>query len=337
MSSPVENMISDLAKREFLVFAGAGMSVDTGIKKWRELLKELNKLAPLNGVDIDKVDPSHFPEIAQMIYNSLENKKQIHYYYDTIRECMQPTQCRWHSGHQKILKVSTSIATTNLDSVFEKAMMDELKNSERGWQQVAYQTLGELSIDNVMKSYHVTYIHGRHDKKEIILKTIDYMKYYRNYEEKESETEKILKEIFCREVPNVFLGFSFGDRFILNVFERAFEKLKRSAIDKPDKGKIPPEYVKHYALIDDPIDGGEDRENWLRRNRGNIKEGSKEEKEIAAVDRREELETRLQNINIEIIRYEHEKHIQVESWFEQIHSKKRNAQDFIRQKNEVIL
>ena len=71
MDNPAEKMINDLVTRDFIIFAGAGMSRITGIKVWRELLEILNGLVKLNGIDISQVDPLHYPEIAQMIYDRL--------------------------------------------------------------------------------------------------------------------------------------------------------------------------------------------------------------------------------------------------------------------------
>ena len=126
MSSPADNMIADLTERKFIVFAGAGMSMSQGVRKWRELLEELNGLVELKGVDIGNIDSLHFPEIAQMIYNRLESDGRIAEYYETIQECMKPTQCSWDSKHYKIIRASSSVVTTNIDGVFEKAMTDRL-------------------------------------------------------------------------------------------------------------------------------------------------------------------------------------------------------------------
>ena len=182
MCNPKDNMIDDLAKRDFIVFAGAGASMVTGIKKWRELLGVLNRLVALKGVNIEEIDPLHFPEIAQMIYDRLENDGRIAKYYEAIQECMKPTQCSWVAAHQKIIRASSSIVTTNIDSVFEKAISDAIENQPR-WvpsgQRLSYQTLENLDVEKTMDPYSVTYLHGRCDKKEMILKTCDYFKYYR--------------------------------------------------------------------------------------------------------------------------------------------------------------
>jgi len=126
MSNSTDNMIADLTERDFIVFAGAGMSKVTGVRGWRELLEALNGLVALEGVDIAKIDSLHFPEIAQMIYDRLERDGRIGEYYETIQECMKPTQSSWESRHWKIIRASNSVVTTNIDGVFEEAMTDIL-------------------------------------------------------------------------------------------------------------------------------------------------------------------------------------------------------------------
>lgn len=172
MSSPADNMIADLAERDFIIFAGAGMSMVQGIKKWRDLLKVLNKLVELEGVDVGKIDSLHFPEIAQMIYNRLESDGRIAEYYETIQECMKPTQCSWDSKHQKIIRASSSVVTTNIDGVFEKAITDNRPQSVSSGHGFSYQTLKNLDIKKTTNPYHITYLHGRYDEKEIIFKNM---------------------------------------------------------------------------------------------------------------------------------------------------------------------
>ena len=49
MSSPTDNMIADLAERDFIVFAGAGLSKATGIPIWKKALIQLNELMTPSG------------------------------------------------------------------------------------------------------------------------------------------------------------------------------------------------------------------------------------------------------------------------------------------------
>ena len=331
MCNPMNNMIADLAKRKFIVFAGAGMSTGQGISKWRELLETLNGLVKLKGVDVGSIDSLHFPEIAQMIYDRLESDGRIAEYYETIQECMKSTQSSWDSKHSKIIRASSSVVTTNIDGVFEKAMTDRLadQKSVLSGQEFSYQTLNDLDIEKTTNSYSVTYLHGRYDEKEMILKTCDYFKFYRVRNGGEaSDLEKILKGVFCRREGILFVGFSFEDRFVLDTFEQAFQTLKREVGNEKGRKEICPDDIKHYALLEDPLIRGREREKWLIENRQNITTESEDWPDKIEVEKREKLEGRLREINIEVIRYEHGEHTMIEPYFEGIYNKKRGMQDF---------
>lgn len=334
MSNHADNMIADLAKRDFIVFAGSGMSSGTGILKWRELLEALNGLVKLGGVDVGKIDPLHFPEIAQMIYDRLDSDGRIAEYSEKIQECMKPTQCSWDSKHKKIIQASSSIVTTNIDGVFEKAITDTLKDRPQ-WvprgQVFSYQTLNNLDIRKVANSYHITYLHGRYNEKEIILKTCDYFKFYRVRNGGiASNLEKMLMDVFSRREGIVFVGFSFEDRFMLEVFEQGFQKLKEEVESAKEWKGIYPEEIRHYALLEDPLKGGREREEYLMGNSLNILPDSEDWPGKIEVEKRRKLEGRLREINIEVIRYGHDNHIEIESYFEEIYNRKRGIQDFLR-------
>ena len=332
MSSHKDNMIADLAERDFIIFAGAGMSKVTGVKGWRELLEALNGLVALEGVDIAKIDSLHFPEIAQMIYDRLERDGRIGEYYETIQECMKPTQCSWDSKHQKIIRASSSIVTTNIDGVFEKAITDILADKPQ-WlpsgQELSYQTLNNLDIEETTNPYHITYLHGRYDEKEIILKTCDYFKFYRIRNGGEpSKLEKVLKDVFCRREGIVFVGFSFRDRFVLEAFEQGFRELKEEMENEKEIKEVCPKDIRHYALLEDPFEKGLEHEKWLIENRANFSQDSKKRQDALEVEKRGKLEGRLREINIEVIRYGHGKHAEIELYFDEIYNKKRGVQDF---------
>jgi len=330
MGEGIDNFIDDLAKRDFIVFAGAGISTLTGICKWKDLLEALNERARVAGVKIADVDTMHYPEIAQMIYNSLEKEGRLSEYYEVIRENMQPSKCSWHSGHKEIIQASSSIVTTNLDGVFEKALMDELQKQKSN-KKVEYQTLSKLNAENVMRPYYITYLHGRYDEKKIILKTCDYTRYYQALNGgKETELESVLREIFCRREAIVFVGFSFGDRFVLKTFERGFREIGEKALNRDEKENISPEEINHYALMEDPIKGGKERERRLLDNVNIIKEGKEDWRDLIKVKERSEIEKRLKEINIEVIRYPYERYVEIETYFKGIYNKRRSVKDFVQ-------
>ncbi len=69
MQKARSELIDDLSQRDFIIFAGAGVSEPTGILLWKELLKALNEIQPLTGVTIDDVEDFQYPNIAQMLFD----------------------------------------------------------------------------------------------------------------------------------------------------------------------------------------------------------------------------------------------------------------------------
>ena len=202
------------------------------------------------------------------------------------------------------------------------------------FKQIVFLVMGcsiALFIKKVANPFHITYLHGRYDDKEIILKTYDYFKFYRIRNGGEaSNLEKMLMGIFCSRDAIVFVGFSFEDRFVLEVFEHDFQKLKEEVENAKIWKGIHPNEIRHYALLGDPLAEGIERETWLIDNADNICNGSKDYQDALEVEKRRKLEGRLREINIEVIRYGHDNHIDIESFFENLHTRKRGIQDFPR-------
>jgi hypothetical protein len=334
MSGSIDEFIEDLTKRDFIVFAGAGISTLTGIHKWRELLEALNKRTNIAGVEIADVDTIHYPEIAQMIYDSLEKEGRINEYYKVIRESMQPSKCAWHSGHKAIIRASSSIVTTNLDGTFESALVDELQSQPRGVavnKKVKHQTLSKLDFERITRPCYITYLHGRYDEEKIILKTSDYVKYYGALSGgKKTKLERVLRKIFCQREAIVFAGFSFGDRFVLQTFERGFREIGGKVINQQETENLHQEEINHYAFMEDPVRGGEDRERWLLDNVNTIKKETEDWRDLIKVKERTELEKRLRGIHIKVIRYPYEHYVEIEPYFKGIYNKKRSVQDFVK-------
>ncbi len=60
-----------------------------------------------------------------------------------------------------------------------------------------------------------------------------------------------------------------------------------------------------------------------------IKKGTSDWQDLIKVKERSELEKRLKEIQIEVIRYPHERHVEIEPYFRGIYNKRRSVKDFI--------
>ena len=315
MSSPTDNMIADLAERDFIVFAGAGMSKATGIPIWKKALIQLNELAPVDGVDIEKMDAVQYPSVAQMIYTALQDQGKEEEYHRAIESTLQPSDCSCHMGQLKIIRACPSVITTNLDPTFEAAFKDECESFEKYTgrkKEFGFQTLCNLDPENLGKKNFITYLHGRYNEKEKVFKITDYSKYYTALEGgEESIIEKALKGLYIGSKSIVFVGFSFEDKYVRGSFDRIFQEMKEDKQLRVDQ-------IKHYAIIEYAVRGDEQRRRQLLNCANMFEEGSVDFREAEELKKSIKIEKQLRNINIEVIRYQHGNHLEVEKMFEQI-------------------
>ncbi len=315
MSSPANNMIADLAERNFIVFAGAGMSKATGIPTWKKALIRLNELAPVDGIDIEKMDTIQYPSVAQMIYTALQDQGREEEYHRAIESTLQPSDCSCHLGQLKIIRACPSIITTNLDPTFEAALKDECESFEKYTgrkKEFGFQTLCNMERGNLERKHYITYLHGRYNEKEKVFKITDYSKYYTALEGgEESIIEKALREIYIGPKTIVFVGFSFEDKYVRGSFDRIFQKMK---VDK----QLRVGEIKHYAIIEYAVRGDEQRRRQLLNSANMFKKGSVDFREAEELKKSIKIEEQLRNIKIEVIRYRHGNHLEVETMFEQI-------------------
>lgn len=323
MTDAIENMTEDLRGRDFVVFVGAGLPRPTGVKDWKGLMLALNSVAPVSGLKIKELEPFFYPEAAQMMYESLERQGRVDEYYSTIQEALESSQCSWHSVQWNIACACSSIVTTNLDTTFEDAINARLRDGGRT-RCCEFQVLGGLCFDNLRKSNHITYLHGRRGSREIVLKTADYVKHYPSLNGgKESELEKMLSHVFIGRTAIVFTGVSFSDRYLLRTFERAFEKVRSEAIKTGVQGEHSLKVIKHYAVMEQAID--KPLREQLSRDENKL-----EARRLRALQKMRDadaLEKRLGKINIEIVRYEYDQHKELDRIFEAIAKRPALSQD----------
>lgn len=320
----VANLIEDLSQRDFIVFAGAGVPEITRVPTWKDLLSALAKQLEITGVDIKNIDPYLYPEVAQMLYVMFERENRTEEYYRIIREEIEPKAASQTNLQQEIVLAAGRIITTNYDDTFERAFKTL---HERGTikSDCEFQTVANLNNEGVDKKNFITYLHGRFDETSIIFKTIDYEKNYTCLNEgSESHLEKLLRYVYCKtREALVFVGFSFGDRYITRTVERISEQISREHIERKEDPDFTPflQKIQHYALLEDLPDDGIDLSEQVGRSDLDSEQYIKIEKLRGA----KLLEEKLESMKVKVIRYEYNKHVQLEDWFKGIRQR-RNAQ-----------
>lgn len=194
MSAEFENSISGIKNaiesNKLVVFAGAGVSKDSGIPLWGELIEKIKGY--LNEKN-DEYDPL---KIAQMLYNEKGEKE----YNDIIESLIFKSASKYNPIHEAIFELNPQhIITTNYDYYFEDIIKDK-----------------GLPISVVSKDADLPYAkyknllikyHGDFRSRNIVFKENDYLEFSNNNTLKET----FVKSLFSNKVI-LFVGYRVGDR-----------------------------------------------------------------------------------------------------------------------------
>lgn len=187
------NTISILKKAidndKLVVFAGAGISKDSGMPLWSELIKDIK--GALNN-DIKEDDPL---KIAQMLYNEKGEKE----YSDIIRNSLFKNKGNYNPLHEIIFDLNPQhIITTNYDNYFENV----IENKGLPFSVVSKDIdLPYAEHKNLLIKYH-----GDFENKNIVFKEADYLEFSKNHTLK----EVFVKSLFSNKIV-LFIGYSVND------------------------------------------------------------------------------------------------------------------------------
>lgn len=185
-------ILKNLKESNLAIFAGAGMSMDSGYVNWNELLRPIAKEIKL---DVDK--ETDLVSLAQYHCNEYNRNKINQVLLDEFSSDLKITK-----NHEILAKLPISTYwTTNYDKLIEKAIKKAGKNPD-----VKY-TINQLANTKPKRDAVVYKMHGDidHPSKAIITKD-DYEKYHLNM--KPFLTN--LAGDLCSKT-FLFIGFSFSD------------------------------------------------------------------------------------------------------------------------------
>ncbi|MHC5202185.1 SIR2 family protein [Myroides sp. LJL119] len=174
---------------KLVVFAGAGVSKDSGLPLWGELIQEIKGF--LNE-DIEEDDPL---KIAQFLYNEKGEKE----YNDIIKDALYRNIETYTPLHELIFELNPQhIITTNYDYFFE----DVINNKGLPFSVVSKDIdLPYAGHKNLLIKYH-----GDFQNQNIVFKETDYLEFSKNHTLKEI----FVKSLFSNKVI-LFIGYSVGD------------------------------------------------------------------------------------------------------------------------------
>lgn len=182
-----EAMIND----KLVVFAGSGISVESGLPIWDDLLKGIK-----SKLNFDASKETDSLKIAQLLYNEKGEKE----YYDIIKSLIYDNSSnKYNPLHELIFQLNPQhIVTTNYDNFFEQFIENEGLPFSLV---VKDEDLPYAKHKNLIIKYH-----GDFENHNIVLKETDYLEF--------SKTNT-LKEIFVKSLFSnkviLFVGYSFSD------------------------------------------------------------------------------------------------------------------------------
>ena len=210
-------------KDRIVFFAGAGASISLGLMSWKDLLIEMDEEFKTNINIDDYINKFGYPETASAIYDKFNNREE---YLNFLCKKLDIkfAKTRFNSTTKSIVNNFDTILTTNFDSSFERAFMDNNSVLEKkGYEKINFKTQSLPKFDTFEISKNeatIVYLHGSKDSRKFILRKEEYKAFYRtNYNKEPSELEDFLKEIF-KNFSVIFFGFSFNDLYFMKYCEK---------------------------------------------------------------------------------------------------------------------
>ena len=189
--------IQEAAKQgRLVIFAGAGVSNNSGVPTWSDLTKELKTEC---GIENESDDL----KIAQL-YKDARGEKE---YLDKVKTFLKHRHVIPNEIHKAILALKPChIITTNYDDLFEQEIQNEYKQ---------YSVVRKDSdIPRMFYPNSLIKMHGDFDSDNIVLTESDYYNYNKTF----PLTHSFVLSLFASKLV-VFVGFSFSDlnlKMILN-------------------------------------------------------------------------------------------------------------------------
>ena len=214
-------------KNRIVFFAGAGASISLGLMSWKELLIEMNeKFKTKINID-DYINEFGYPETASAIYDKIKNKEEYLNFLCNKFD-IRDKKSRFNSTTKSIVNNFDTILTTNFDSSFERAFIDNNSVLEkRGYRKINFKTQSLPKFNTFEISTNeatIAYLHGSRDSRIFILRKEEYEGFYcTNYGKDSSELENFLKDIF-KNFSVIFFGFSFDDLDFNKCYEKTLIK-----------------------------------------------------------------------------------------------------------------
>lgn len=218
-----------------VLFVGAGVSANSGVPTWKQLIDEMKKELP-NSINYETDDL----KVAQA-YKDMRGEKE---YLDKVKEILRHNKVIPNPIHEAIFNLNpVHILTTNYDDLLEQELETEFKQ---------YDIIREdLDLPNMIYSSALVKMHGDFLKNNIVLTETDYYNYSRNF----PLIRAFIQSVFATKLV-VFIGFSFNDlnlKMILNEVKNILgERMQRAyliSLTEPDALTIKYFEKRHINIV----------------------------------------------------------------------------------------
>ena len=247
LEQDIRFLAEELEKGKLVVFVGAGVSKNSGLPEWKELIKDY---AEYRGIkEFTSKEYLTIPEEVFERYGSLK-------YYE-IAEKRFSGKYFPNSIHRILKKMNlTYIITTNYDTLIE----DEIKNLQivSKDEDLPYTNSNRLLIK----------MHGDFENKNIVLKKSDYDNYEKNFQ----LISTLVKGLFTTNTV-LFIGYSYSDTNVQQIMNWIKEILK--------------EETRKAFLVEFTKEDDKEEENSEQINRISLKLLTKNNDEVLYIDKKE--------------------------------------------------
>ncbi len=203
--------------KKLVVFAGSGISVDSGVPSWGKLIEEIKKELDLPENEND------YLKIPQIYYNERQEKE----YVEKIRSILGHKKLKYNEIHEEIFELNPEhILTTNFEDLLEQVL-----NKKSLPFSVVKQDVDLPYSDNTKL---LVKVHGDLDNSDFVLKEDDYL----NYSKSHPLIEAFINSVFASKVV-LFIGYSFSDynlkqivQNVRNILGNNFQNAYLLSVDK---------------------------------------------------------------------------------------------------------
>ncbi len=202
-----QELESELAKKNVVLFAGAGLSIGAGLPGWSKLIEPLARATgspwPSNIVDLTAI---HLLNAAQ----SYENRRGRHALITHLRRELTTTEIRPTKAHQLLSQFPWSMVfTTNYDDLIERAFL----NAGRAANVIVDQA--DIAFWDTNHTQIVKLCGDLARPKSVVVSARDFSTYHSVYPRM---TERLRTALEMNTA--LFLGYSLQDPFFNQIWDR---------------------------------------------------------------------------------------------------------------------